>query len=249
MWRIARTALNWGLALTMMAAQACTPYAHGYAYTTRQTSAAAVGTVTAPASPLRNTSTAPAGEVLPSATPAELSKQLTNYFENHRLPMVGAQIGIASDGDRQVILYGFVATPFGKQDAEDKARRFLGDPAVRIDNRIVVRPELIAANAGSGTSASTSSATTTSPGNSNSNLQTYQNQNTQIQQYQQQQQRMQADSLLAALIPLLGMAIIAGTPYGSVGGGYYPSYPGPSYNPSMPPPGAPSYLYPSYPYP
>jgi hypothetical protein len=67
---------------------------------------------------------------------------LTKYLHTHRLPLVSAQITEEPDGSREVVLYGFTATDFGKEDAETKSRRFLNDRTVTISNRIKVRPEL-----------------------------------------------------------------------------------------------------------
>ena len=49
------------------------------------------------------------------------SAKLTKYLHNHRLPMVGAQIS-NTDAGRQLMLYGFVATDFGKDDAVTKSK-------------------------------------------------------------------------------------------------------------------------------
>ena len=70
------------------------------------------------------------------------SDALTEYLHQHRLPLVGAQVASSGDGGRQVTLYGFVATEFGKSDAEKKARRFLKQRDIMVINRIVVRPEI-----------------------------------------------------------------------------------------------------------
>jgi hypothetical protein len=70
------------------------------------------------------------------------SQALTSYFKENRLPLVGAQVMKASGGARRVVLYGFVATDEGKQDAERKAIAFLGAPAATIDDRLVIKPEL-----------------------------------------------------------------------------------------------------------
>ncbi|MFZ0889621.1 MAG: hypothetical protein WA005_14305 [Candidatus Binataceae bacterium] len=70
------------------------------------------------------------------------SDALTEYLHKHRLPLVGAQVAFSDDGGRQVTLYGFVATEFGKSDAEKKARHFLKQRDIMVINRIVVRPEI-----------------------------------------------------------------------------------------------------------
>jgi hypothetical protein len=77
------------------------------------------------------------------------SETLTDYLRHHRLPLVGAQVGTAPAGARRLVLYGYVATPFGKRDAESKALAFVGAPHPTIVNRIVIKPEL--ANMKSGT--------------------------------------------------------------------------------------------------
>jgi hypothetical protein len=71
------------------------------------------------------------------------SNALTDFLHNNRLPLVGAQVVDNAESGRQVVLYGFVATAFGKTDAETKARKFLKDPDIAIDNRIKIRPELL----------------------------------------------------------------------------------------------------------
>jgi hypothetical protein len=75
-----------------------------------------------------------------SSADTDASKKLTSYFHTHRLPMVGAQVS-NSDSGRQVVLYGFVASDFGKRDAETKARHFMHGP-ISIVNRIVVDPSV-----------------------------------------------------------------------------------------------------------
>ncbi len=74
------------------------------------------------------------------------SRALTDYLKQRKLPLVGAQVLRGADGRRMVVLYGFVGSDFGKSDAVKKARRFLHDSAVHVDNRINVRPELLASN-------------------------------------------------------------------------------------------------------
>src|SRR6516162_1449583 len=91
-----------------------------------------------------------AGAVPPGySNNAGQSSSLTGYLQSHRLPLVGAQVLNDSRGDQQVILYGFVASDFGKQDAADKARQYLHNPNVPVVNRIAVRPELASGASGS----------------------------------------------------------------------------------------------------
>jgi hypothetical protein len=74
------------------------------------------------------------------------SAALTDYLHHHRLPAVGAQVTETPDGGRSVMLYGFVATPKGKSDAELRTRQYLNDSSVQITNRIMIDPSLLAAN-------------------------------------------------------------------------------------------------------
>jgi hypothetical protein len=80
---------------------------------------------------------------------------LTTYLHDNRLPLVEARSITDDSGHQSVLLYGFVATDYGKRDAEDQARDFLDDPDVHIVNRIKITPELLALgnNSGSGNAA------------------------------------------------------------------------------------------------
>jgi hypothetical protein len=73
------------------------------------------------------------------------SEALTSYLRRHRLPLVGAQVLSGKDGER-VVLYGFVATAHGKRDARKKALDFLKKPDITVDDRIVIRPEIVKLN-------------------------------------------------------------------------------------------------------
>jgi hypothetical protein len=81
------------------------------------------------------------------------SQALTEYLTQRKLPLVGAQVLRGPDGRRKVVLYGFVGTDFGKADAVRKTHSFLHDSTVEVDNRINVRPELLASNQPSGAAA------------------------------------------------------------------------------------------------
>jgi hypothetical protein len=85
------------------------------------------------------------------------SQALTQYLTARKLPLVGAQVLKSPDGKRMVVLYGFVGSDFGKSDASKKARRFLKDQTVQVDNHINVRPELLASTRPSSPSSSSSS--------------------------------------------------------------------------------------------
>jgi hypothetical protein len=184
------------------------------------------------------------------------SQQLTNYLHSHQLPLVGARVLSANGGSHQVIVYGYVATPFGKADAADRAREFLNDPGTQVDNRIKVEPDL-AANAKMGPPPDNSS-NSSNPGNPD--IQAYENQQQTAQQQQQyMSQGSSSGSGLMMFLPFLSMFGGSsgfgfgggsygggyGSPYGSpYGGGYGPYGPGyPSYGPGYYPP-PPGYGYP-----
>jgi len=200
----------------------------------------------------------------------DASKALTDYLKHHRLPLVGAQVlRNPNDGNRSVVLYGFVGSDFGKSDAQRQADDFINDPAVEVDNRIHVNPELLAAGASSpGSAASGSSNDADAQAQANASMpgvQSYvdqQNQAAQIQQYQQQNSMTSVSSILplVALLGILSMASGGGfstgpsmgySPYGSSPNGYspYASSPyspySPYVSPGMPPSsfGSPGYGY------
>jgi hypothetical protein len=185
------------------------------------------------------------------------SEALTRYLKAHRLPLVGAQVLDGSGGKRAVVLYGFVGTDFGKSDAAAKSQRFLAGPSVLVDNRIKVRPELLASGGASTPRSNSSSPDAESTANNGSypGADSYvqeQNQNPAIQQYQQQQQQGAAMStaMLIAMIALMGLSMASGGGVsvgpGSMGppGGFPPFGPPAPYNPY---PGYPSPGYPGYP--
>jgi hypothetical protein len=68
--------------------------------------------------------------------------ELTSYLRRHRLPLVRAEVLKTAAGDERVVLYGFVASDFGKGDAKSKALEHIGKKGIPLENRIVVRPEI-----------------------------------------------------------------------------------------------------------
>jgi hypothetical protein len=76
------------------------------------------------------------------ATVVKAVEDERNYLHANCLPLVEARTIVNASGS-SVLLYGYVATDFGKRDAEDQTRDFIDDPDVTITNRIVVRPELL----------------------------------------------------------------------------------------------------------
>jgi hypothetical protein len=77
---------------------------------------------------------------------ASSSQALTAYLREHRLPLVGAQVLTDNTGERRIVLYGFVATDFGKNDAARKALDYINkeaqSSAAQVENRIEVRPDI-----------------------------------------------------------------------------------------------------------
>ncbi len=84
-----------------------------------------------------------AGSVMAAESGETSFNTLSAYLHRNRLPLVEARMITGEGGERSVMLYGFVATDYGKRDAEDQARDFLDDPDIEIINRIKVRPELL----------------------------------------------------------------------------------------------------------
>ena len=80
----------------------------------------------------------------PEVVDPEMSDRLTTYLHHHRLPDVGAQVSTpeGDSGGRHVLLYGYVATPYGKTDAVEKSRKFLNDSPIEVTNSILVDPQI-----------------------------------------------------------------------------------------------------------
>ncbi len=70
------------------------------------------------------------------------SDALTRYLHLNSLPMVTAQFSTSPDGIKQLILTGFVATQFGRRDAERIATAYLNDPSVNMVDQILVDPHV-----------------------------------------------------------------------------------------------------------
>jgi hypothetical protein len=200
------------------------------------------------------------------------SRALTDYLTQHRLPLVGAQVLNGPDGGRAVVLYGFVGSEFGRNDAAEKARRFTADSSITVDNRIKVRPELLASKGASAPSTAVNPDSGSAPsGASSPDSSSPDNSYPGVDSYVQQQNNAAAaasgqypmgqgsgGSSMAAMLPLIimlgamsmGMASGGGSGFSmgsGMGGspfGYSPYGPGTGY-PSTPPYG-PSYGAPSY---
>ncbi|HEY6394936.1 MAG TPA: hypothetical protein VIX12_05915 [Candidatus Binataceae bacterium] len=197
-----------------------------------------------------------AGTVAGGTIDSPQSQALSDYLKHHSLPLVGAQVVTSPSGGKQVILFGFVASDFGKTDAEQKARHYLKDSSMVVDNRIKISPDL-AGGHGSSSGLPPSNAIPTDgsdPYAASGSLQDYQNneppgaQAYQAQGMQQQYQQYNSapPSMLTTIIPMLlgGGGMTFGGGSGGFGGGmggfssgYAPSYGGygyPSYPPPMP---------------
>jgi len=186
------------------------------------------------------------------------SQALSQYLKAHRLPLVGAQVLDGPGGKRAVVLYGFVGTDFGKSDATAKAQRFLADPSVFVDNRINIRPELLASGGASPPRSSSPEVESEAGNSSYPGADSYvqeqnQNHNQALQQYQQQQQgtAMSTAVPLVIMLAIVGMSLASGSGGFGVGpgsmgppGGFPPFGPPAPYNPY---PGFPSPGYPGYP--
>ena len=189
------------------------------------------------------------------------STALTNYLHGSQLPLVGARVLAANGGPRQAILYGYVATPFGKADAVDKTRRWLNDSGAQIDNRIKIEPSL------AGPSAGPDSTTADNLDTTNPDIQRYEAEQNRQQAMQQQQYMNQGAGFgpgagmgmgfgtggggLSMFLPLLlgggsafglgggGVGMGSPSPYGSPYASPYGTTPyGTSAYPSNPPPGS-----------
>lgn len=133
------------------------------------------------------------------------SEALTSYLHEHRLPLVGARVMRDADGNQQVVLYGFVATPFGKSDAETKARRYLNEPGLSIVNRINIRLELLSQQS--------------TPGSSPPPADTSDDQRSDAEAYRQQQQQEMQQYLNQNPDPF-GSGFTFGFGFGSGGSGF-----------------------------
>ena len=70
------------------------------------------------------------------------SDALTEYLRMNELPMVTAEFSTSPGGSKQLILTGFVATQFGRNDAERIATAYLNDPSVNMVDQILLDPHV-----------------------------------------------------------------------------------------------------------
>jgi hypothetical protein len=86
------------------------------------------------------------------------SDALTKYLHMNELPMVTAQFSTSPGGSKQLILTGFVATQFGRNDAERIANAYLNDPSVNLVDQILLDPHVEDLRAPPGAAAAASGA-------------------------------------------------------------------------------------------
>ena len=70
------------------------------------------------------------------------SEAITKYLHMNELPMVTAEFSTSPGGSKQLILTGFVATQFGRNDAERIATGYLNDPSVNMVDQILLDPHV-----------------------------------------------------------------------------------------------------------
>jgi hypothetical protein len=256
MSRIANALAVFGLTVALAGLSACEPVQNPYG--TGPSKASSLGTSSnfdSGSMPMPSS----AGTVAGGTIDSPQSQGLSDYLKHHSLPLVGAQVVTSPSGGKQVILFGFVASDFGKTDAEQKARHYLKDPSLVVDNRIKISPELAGGHGSSGStvngvpSANAMPSDGSDPYASSGSIQDYQNneppgaQAYQAQGMQQQYQQYNSapPSMLTTILPMLlggGMTLGGGSGgygggFGGFSSGYAPSYGGygyPSYPPPMP---------------
>ena len=201
------------------------------------------------------------GTIVGGTIDSPQSQGLTDYLKRHQLPLVGAQVVTSPSGGRQAILFGYVASDFGKSDAEEKTRHYLKDQSVVVDNRIKISAALAGgASGGAGSAGAGAPAAMPSDGSDPyagaGSVQDYENNQpppsyAQSQQFQSYSSSSGSASLLLPLFAALlggGSSIGGGGFGGSFGGGGFGGspgfgggYPGGGYGgyPSYPPPSSP----------
>jgi hypothetical protein len=70
------------------------------------------------------------------------SDAITKYLHMNELPMVTAEFSVSPGGSKQLVLTGFVATQFGRNDAERIATGYLNDPSVNMVDQILLDPHV-----------------------------------------------------------------------------------------------------------
>jgi hypothetical protein len=177
-------------------------------------------------------------DVLPpmdEPNPPEMAAEITRNLNDHCLPLVRASAAKASNGQPEIMLYGFVASYSAKHEAEVKATQMMEFAGMPLKDAIMVRPELASA---------TTAANPANIGNTTENGNTA-GQQMVIQQYQNQQQN---GSTLPLVSTLMGLGMIGNVFQTGTGVlvtpaiGSYPIAPGYSLPPGSDYPGYPGGL-------
>ena len=177
------------------------------------------------------------------------SSALTNYLHTHQLPLVGARVLASNGGPRQAVLYGYVATPFGKADALDKTRQWLNDSGAQVDNRIKIEPDLAGPAENPNVPPTADNLDPDNPDIQKYEAEQNRQQALQQQQYMNQGSPVGGGSGLSLFMPLLmggGSGLGFGFGGGGLGGGFGSSFGSPMGSPFSSPYGSP---YGSSPYP
>jgi hypothetical protein len=91
------------------------------------------------------------------------SDAITKYLRMNELPMVTAEFSTSPGGSKQLILTGFVATQFGRNDAERIANAYLNDPSVNMVDQILLDPHVEDMRPPAGSAAAAGSQSPNSP--------------------------------------------------------------------------------------
>jgi len=84
---------------------------------------------------------------LDSMSDQELSDRITGYLHRNLLPLVQANVQRDPSGQRKIVLSGFVASSYGKNDAVTKVMSYLNNPGWPVSNYIRISPDLADLNA------------------------------------------------------------------------------------------------------
>ena len=218
------------LTIALAGSAACTPVQNPNGTTNPGSPGSTVGSSSGFDGSHSMASASSAGSIVGGTIDSPQSQGLTDYLKRHQLPLVGAQVVTSPSGGRQAILFGYVASDFGKSDAEEKTRHYLKDQSVVVDNRIKISAALAggaSGGAGSTTAGAPPSNAMPSDGSDpyagSGSVQDYENNvpppsYAQSQQYQSYSSSSSSGSLL---VPLLGMLM-----GGSIGGGSFGGSPG-----------------------
>lgn len=175
------------------------------------------------------------------------SQALSDYLHQHHLPLVKAQVVTDSSGGQEIILFGFVASDFGRADADKKARTYMKNRSLVVDNRIVVSPSL-ASNGDPSAGTNPSAPDNSDPYGAPGSAQDYQNQPG-VDAYTAQQYGQYGssspDPMMQIMTQFSRMLMSGGASfgggygggYGSGSGGYGPGYGGYGGYPAYPPSG------------